>query len=99
MLQSQSQMLLPHKLAAETVNDLQKAIKSARGEQIAEEMNQKRRSRNCIIRGVAEDVSDIKKWSSGLVDDIHVQVPIKWVSRIETKTDGKNKTFASWSVK
>ena len=38
-----------YKFAAETVNDLQKAIKSARGEQIAEEMNQKRRSRNLIM--------------------------------------------------
>ena len=77
--------------AAETVNDLQKAIKSARGEQIAEEMNQKRRSRNLIIHGVGEDVSDLKKWSTDLVDDLHVQVPIKWVSRIGTKTDGKTR--------
>ena len=79
------------KSAAETVNDLQKAIKSARGEEIAEEMNQKRRSRNLIIHGIGEDVSDIKKWSTDLVDDLHVQVPIKWVSRIGTKTDGKTR--------
>ena len=76
------------KSTVETVNDLQKAIKNAREEEIAEEISQKRRSRNLIIHGIGEDVSDIKKWSTDLVDDLHVQVPIKWVSRI-TKTNGK----------
>ena len=70
-----------------------KAIEKARGEEIAEEMNQKRRSRIIIIHGIGEDVSDIKKWSTDLVVDLHVQVSIKWVSRISTKTDGKTRSL------
>ena len=68
-----------------------KAFKSIRGEEIAEEMNQRRRSRNLIIHGVSEDVSDAKKWSSDLVDDLHVHVTIKWVSRIGAKIKGKTR--------
>ena len=77
--------------AVKTTTDLQNAIKSIRGDEIAEEMNQRRRSRNLIIHGVSEDVSDAKKWSSDLVDDLHVNVTIKWVSRIGAKIKGKTR--------
>lgn len=72
-------------------NKLTTAIKKARKEEVIEENDRLRRSNNVIIHGVPEETlyrSD-QKWVSQLIENLHILVRIKQVSRIGKKEIGK----------
>lgn len=71
---------------ATSTDKLKSAIKSARKEELAEEEDRKRRSKNILVHGVKElDRNmrmDDKRWADELVAILHVNVNIQRVSRI-----------------
>ena len=70
---------------------LKKVIKHAREEELAEENEKKRRSKNLVLHRVSEQIKDVKSWSDGLIKDLHTNVSIKKVSRIGPEKDNKTR--------
>ena len=54
----------------QTPECLKKVIKNAREEELAEENERKRRSKNLILHGVSENEKDTRSWAVDLVKDL-----------------------------
>ena len=76
-------------IQAPEIATLQQALKTAREEEATEEINRKRRLCNLIIHGVTENSTDVNKWAADFINDIHVHISIKSVSRIGNEQNGK----------
>ena len=70
---------------------LKKVIKNAREEELAEENERKRRSKNLVLHGVGENEKDTRSWAVDLVKDLHINVNIKKVSRIGIEKEEKTR--------
>ena len=75
----------------QTPECLKKVIKNAREEELAEENERKRRSKNLVLHGVNENEKDVRSWAVDLVKDLHVSVNIKKVSRIGIEREEKKR--------
>ena len=83
-----------HKLILQSIQTpecLKKVIKNAREEELAEENERKRRSKNLVLHGVNENEKDVRSWAVDLVKDLHVSVNIKKVSRIGIEREEKKR--------
>lgn len=70
-------------------------MKDVRKEEMAEENDKKRRSKNILIHGATEPTEDQPKkddeWVKKLIQDLRVKVNMKQVIRIGAKADGRNR--------
>ena len=68
-----------------------KVIKNAREEELVEEIERKRRSKNLVLHGVSENEKDTRSWAVDPMKDLHVSVNIKKVSRIGIEKEQKTR--------
>ena len=70
-------------------------MKDVRKEEVAEEKDKERRSKNILIHGAVESKEDTPKkddeWVQKLIQDLRVKVNIKHMVRIGAKSDGKER--------
>ena len=76
-------------------DDIKTAVKEVHQEEVAEEKEKVRRSKNIIIHCVKEQANDVPKkdreWVKTLIESLRVKVDIMRISRIGQPSDGKNR--------